>query len=83
MKHIVRSQAAAKQVSLLQRGVIEADVSKVLREAMRRHSYQWLWRGQRWRGLEVERIRGGDDVALSLGSTGAIIRETLACGGGV
>ena len=31
---------------------------------------------------EVERTRGGDDVALSLGSTGAIIRETLACGGG-
>lgn len=54
MKHTVRSQAADKQVSLLECGVIEADVSKVLRELMRRRSYQRLWRGQRWRGLEVE-----------------------------
>ena len=29
----------------------------------------------------MERIRRGGDVALSLGSTGAIIRETLACRG--
>ena len=32
---------------------------------------------------EVERVRSREDVALGLGSTGEIIRETLARGGGV
>lgn len=72
MKH-TRSQVADEQVTLSQRGVIEADArggdGKTLVFAVMERA-------------EVERPGGGGDVALSLGSTGAIIREPLACGGG-
>lgn len=61
-------------MNLLQHGVIETDVSKVLREGDEKTFVSAVMER-----AEVERIRSGDDVALSLGSTGAIIRETLAC----
>lgn len=72
----MRSQEADKQVNLLQHGVIETGVSKVLRGGDEKTFISAVMER-----AEVERIRSGDDVALSLGSTGAIIRETLACRG--
>ena len=76
VKHM-RSQAADEQVTLLQRGVIEADVSQVLRGGDEKTLVSAVMKR-----AEVERTGSGGDVALSLGSTGAIIREPLACGGG-
>lgn len=64
---------ADEQVTLLQCGVIEADArggdEKTLVSAVMERA-------------EGERTGSGGDVALSLGSTGVIIREPLACGGG-